>query len=172
MPLSFRICNIVDLNQLIEISKSTYYEAFAGKNTKESMDQYLNDAFNRNQLKSELENKDSTFYFAYFQNDLIGYFKINKGDAQEEKFDENTIELARLYVIKEYRNKKFGEKILTKALELAKQTDAEFIWLGVWDRNPEAQRFYERFGFIKFGQHPFYMGAEKQTDYLMRLFLR
>jgi diamine N-acetyltransferase len=172
MSLSFRTCNMDDLDQLIEISKSTYYEAFASKNTKEIMDQYLHDAFNRNQLKSELENNDSIFYFVYFLNELIGYFKINKGNAQEEKFDESTIELARLYVIKEYRNKKFGEKILKKAIELAKQTEVEFMWLGVWDRNPEAQRFYERFGFRKFGQHPFYMGIEKQTDFLMRLFLR
>jgi len=51
----------------------------------------------------------------------------------------------------------------------AKKLNTEYLWLGVWDKNTGAIRFYERNGFVKFDEHPFYMGDELQTDYLMKL---
>ncbi len=43
-----------------------------------------------------------------------------------------------------------------------------YLWLGVWERNERAVGFYERMGFTKAGTHEFLMGAERQTDHLMR----
>jgi ribosomal protein S18 acetylase RimI-like enzyme len=156
---------------LIRISIKTFNEAFASKNTEESMHGYMKDAFNHQQLEIELNNPDSSFYFAYSENELIGFFKMNYGTAQVESFQEKTVELGRLYVLKEYQNKKFGEQMLQKAIELGKEAEAVYIWLGVWERNPEAIRFYERHEFKHFGQHPFFMGTEEQTDLLYRLYL-
>ncbi len=169
--LIFKKCTLSDLDQLVWISTTTFYEAFADRNTEEAMSAYMKEAFHPKQLKSEIENKNSSFYFTYCNNELAGFFKINIGDAQVEIYPEKTMELGRLYVIKEFRNKKIGEQMLNRAIELAKEFGAEFIWLGVWDRNPEAIRFYERHGFKRYGEHPFYMGKERQTDYLFRKFL-
>jgi diamine N-acetyltransferase len=170
MLLSIKKCTAENLEQLIELSVSTFYEAFHERNTKETMEKYLRDAFSYEQMKSELFDTNSGFYFAYYQTNLVGYFKINTGDSQNEKFPEHTVELARFYIVKEFRNKKLGSEMLNIAIEMTRKTGAEFLWLGVWDRNPEAQKFYERHGFKKFGQHPFVMGEEVQTDYLMRFY--
>lgn len=171
MSITIRKCTTDDLDQLVWISKTTFFDAFAAKNTEEAMSSYMNEAFNPEQLKSELENVNSSFYFVYFDNELAGFFKININDAQIETYPEKTIELGRIYVLKEFRNKKIGEQMLQKAIEMGKEMNADFIWLGVWDRNPEAIRFYERHGFQKYGQHPFFMGKEEQTDLLFRLYL-
>jgi ribosomal protein S18 acetylase RimI-like enzyme len=171
MSIRYRKCNETDLEKLVWISVTTFYEAFVSKNTAESMKGYMDYAFNPQKLKGELNNLESEFYFTYYDDQLVGFFKINKGTAQVEIFPENTIELERIYVLKEFRNKQIGEKMLMKAIEIGNKSKAEFIWLGVWEKNPEAQRFYERHGFKKFGQHPFFMGTEEQTDILMRLYL-
>jgi ribosomal protein S18 acetylase RimI-like enzyme len=44
-----------------------------------------------------------------------------------------------------------------------------YLWLGVWEHNRGAIRFYERHGFVKFGEHPYYVGNDCQTDWMMRL---
>jgi len=172
MPITIKKCTISDLDELLWISETTFYEAFVSKNTEEAMSSYMKQAFNLQQLKSELENQESAFYFAYHTGKLSGYFKISTGNAQVEKYSEKTIELARIYVIKEFRNLKIGEQMLQKAIVMGEAINAEFIWLGVWDRNPEAIRFYERHGFAKYGQHPFIMGKEEQTDLLYRRYLK
>lgn len=169
--VSIRKCLPADLEQLLRISTTTFYEAFVDRNTEEAMSGYMNEAFTLEKLESELTNPESDFYFAYYDKELAGYFKLNTGQAQVEKYEKTTIELARLYVVKEFRNKKIGEFMLNKAIEIGENMGATFIWLGVWDRNPDAIRFYERHGFRKYGEHPFYMGKERQTDYLFRKFL-
>jgi len=57
---------------------------------------------------------------------------------------------------------------MTKAVERAKDLNLQYIWLGVWEKNTDAKRFYERHGFVEFGNHEFKMGDDVQTDILMR----
>ncbi len=38
------------------------------------------------------------------------------------------------------------------------------IWLGVWDRNLQARKFYERCGYKKIGMESFILGSDKQKD--------
>jgi len=57
---------------------------------------------------------------------------------------------------------------MTKAVERAKDLNLQYIWLGVWEKNTDAKRFYERHGFVEFGSHEFKMGDDVQTDILMR----
>jgi ribosomal protein S18 acetylase RimI-like enzyme len=45
----------------------------------------------------------------------------------------------------------------------------DFVWLGVWEHNTAAIKFYQRHGFTKFGEHPYYVGNDKQMDWLMRI---
>jgi ribosomal protein S18 acetylase RimI-like enzyme len=65
-----------------------------------------------------------------------------------------------------------GQSLLDHAKQLAKEQNAHFLWLGVWEHNPGAIRFYERNGFQKFGEHPFILGKDVQNDFLMRLACR
>jgi diamine N-acetyltransferase len=171
MALQLHKCTAEDMDQLVWISTSTFREVFGPLNAKENLEEYIDKAFNYQQLKSEMDNKNAAFYFCYNQDKLIGYFKINREEAQLEKFDAKSIELERIYVLKEFRNKKFGQKMLEKAIQLGRETGVEFIWLGVWENNSGAIKFYQRNGFEKFSQHTFLLGKDLQTDNLMRLYL-
>lgn len=82
------------------------------------------------------------------------------------------MEIERIYVLKEFHGKKVGQILYEKAIELAKGIDADFIWLGVWEENPRAIRFYEKNGFSAFDKHIFQLGNDEQTDIMMKLELK
>ncbi len=169
MTLTFRLCDNNDLMELISISRSTYYNSFAADNSPENMTLYLDAAFNKSNLTEELKNKKSNFYFVYLMDVVVGYFKINWGNAQTQINDKDTIEIERIYVLKEFQRKHLGQKMLAKIIEIAKSKKAKYIWLGVWEKNIKAIRFYEKNGFKKYGEHDFLLGKEKQNDHLMKL---
>jgi diamine N-acetyltransferase len=161
-----------DLKELQELGKKTFYEAFAAENTAENMQYYLDTNFTDEKLTEEINNPDSAFYFAKLDDKPIGYLKINAGQAQTELPGNNSsLEIERIYVLQEFQGKKVGQILFDKAVEIAKEKNAEYIWLGVWEKNVRAIRFYEKNGFIPFSKHLFKLGDDEQTDIMMKLVL-
>lgn len=171
MKLSFNKCTLDDLFDLIEISKSTFITSFEKVNNPEDFKSYISSAFSEKKIRSELMNPHTAFYFVYFENDLVGYFKLNEKNAQNEQFEDTSIELERIYVKKAFQGRQIGKKMLFKIIEIAKTKDVTFLWLGVWEHNDAAIRFYKRHNFEKFSTHPYYLGSDKQTDWLLKLVL-
>lgn len=171
MKLTFKRCGNENLMELVSISRSTFYNSFIADNTRENMELYLDTAFTKATLAADLENPGSEFYFAYLMDVVVGYFKINEAAAQKNIKDETSLEIERIYVLKEFQRKKLGQKMLEKVIEIARNKGSKYIWLGVWEKNISAIRFYERNGFEKFGTRDFTLGNEKQTDNLMKLIL-
>lgn len=160
---------IADLKSVQEIGRQTFYETFSAVNTKEDMAGYLEKSFSDIQLTKELSDKDSAFYIASDQHRVIGYLKINTGGAQTELKDDNALEIERIYVLQEYHGKKVGQLLYDKAIEVAKQQNSDYVWLGVWEENPRAINFYQKNGFIAFDKHIFRLGDDEQTDIMMKL---
>lgn len=158
-----------DIKILEEISKKTFSETFSEQNTEEDMFKYLNDSFSPEKLTCELSDKNSQFYFAIFNNEIIGYSKLNHGESQTDIQDDNAIELERIYVLKMFQGKKAGQALLENAINIAMQENANYLWLGVWENNYKAISFYRKNGFIEFSTHRFILGDDIQTDILMKL---
>ena len=169
MNASFRACTIEDLDDLVEISRVTFVDAFEKVNNPEDFRNYLSKAFSIEKIKSELLDSNTQFYFAYLNDSLVGYFKLNEREAQTESFEDNTLELERIYVLQHFQGKQIGKAMLYKAIAIARSKKASFLWLGVWEKNKEAIKFYERYGFKKFMTHPYLIGKDRQTDWLMKL---
>lgn len=74
------------------------------------------------------------------------------------------MELERIYVLSPYQGQGVGAKALNFVLQLAKRTNKTYVWLGVWEKNEAAIRFYEKWGFKKIGTHPYDIGNDRQTD--------
>ncbi|WP_432405697.1 GNAT family N-acetyltransferase [Wukongibacter sp. M2B1] len=168
MKLDIRECTIDDLVALREISYRTYDDTFKNMNTPANMKDYLEKAFDIDKMHDELLNIDSQFYFLYADGELAGYLKLNEGPAQTDIRDPQSIEVERIYVLKEFHSKGLGSVLLNKAKDIAKEREKAYIWLGVWEKNDKAIQFYKRNGFYLIGQHYFFMGDDEQTDLIMR----
>ncbi|MBC5775379.1 GNAT family N-acetyltransferase [Pontibacter sp. KCTC 32443] len=161
-----------DIIQLQEIGRQTFSETFSAGNSEENMAAYLEEGFSKEKLTAELNNPDSEFYFALLNNKVIGYLKLNFGQSQTELQDDKALEIERIYVLKEFHGQNVGQLLYEKAMQIAKQKNAAYVWLGVWEENPRAINFYKKNGFVAFDKHIFRLGNDEQTDIMMKLQLK
>ena len=158
-----------EIDELRSISRQTFFETFADGNTESDMKKYLDENFSIEIMTSELMIPESEFYFASIDNKITGYLKLNFGQAQTELKSQKALEIERIYVLKEFQGKKVGQILYETALNIATRAKADYLWLGVWEKNPRAINFYKKNGFVEFDKHIFKLGNDEQTDIMMKL---
>lgn len=158
--ISLREVGNRDLELLQKISRETFQESFSDQNTEENMRHYLENSLSLEKLTEEFNNPDSAFYIPYLNGEYVGYLKLN--------FENDNVEIERIYVYKPFHGKGIGQQLLDKALDIAREKNVSQIWLGVWEHNARAIAFYTKNGFEAFDHHIFLLGDDKQTDILMR----
>lgn len=158
-----------DIDQLQKVGRQTFFETFSAGNTEENMKKYLEAGFSKERLTAELNNAHSEFYFAELDGSVIGYLKLNIGQSQTEIKDDKALEIERIYVLKEFHGKKIGQLLWEQAMQIARQLNVDYVWLGVWEENTRAINFYKKNGFVEFDKHIFTLGNDEQTDIMMKL---
>lgn len=171
--LQIQIVGVVleDLPLLQEISKKTFFDSFAVMNTAENMKFHLDHHFTAEKLRTEILNPGSKFYFALFRGTIAGYLKMNTGHAQTVLPNDEGVEIERIYVDGAFKGKGIGKVFVSKVIDVATKLHAKYIWLGVWEHNAPAIRFYEKNGFRKFSRHLFRLGDDDQTDLLLKKYM-
>ena len=160
-----------DAETIGKVAAQTFTETFEWYNTAENMRDYNESHFKPHHILKEIEDKNSILYVALINDEIIGYAKLKSSETPKELGNVTSIEIERLYVKKEFHDKKVGLALMNTCLEKAKENKVDVIWLGVWEQNPKAINFYTKVGFEKFGQHIFQLGDDAQTDYLMKYHL-
>ena len=159
---------VSDVSILRGIARDTFIETFSEANKAEDMDRYLAKNFSEDQLARELSNPNSFFYVAEVNGHIVGYLKLNTAHAQTEPQAADALEIERIYVLGSYHGGGVGQALYHHAMSVAEDRKASYVWLGVWEHNHRALRFYEKNGFITFGTHIFQLGNDQQTDILMK----
>lgn len=170
--ITIRKVSLNDISELQTIAKQTFFDTFSPHNTEENMSKYMNEGFTTEKLLTEIQNENSEFFFALLEDEVIGYLKVNTGDAQTELQNNPSLEIERIYVSKDFHGKKVGQILYDKALKIVKEKNVDYVWLGVWEENPRAIQFYKKNGFVEFDKHIFKFGNEEQTDIMMKFDLK
>jgi ribosomal protein S18 acetylase RimI-like enzyme len=132
------------------------------------MDEHVGRAYARVALERELAEPDSSFFLATVGEQAAGFIKLNRERAQTERQPFSSVEVEQIYLLREFQGLGLGRRLMEKAFDAARDDGLEYVWLGVWERNPSAIGFYEHAGFSRFGSHPFRFGSVEHTDVLMR----
>ncbi|WP_313100229.1 GNAT family N-acetyltransferase [Epilithonimonas sp.] len=169
--IQIRKVGLEDIADLQSIGRQTFAETFSEGNSEEDMNQYLEEKFSVSQLKSELSDENSMFYFAFVDKNIVGYLKVNSGDSQTEIKDKNAMEIERIYVKNDFHGKSVAKHLYNKAIEIAESKNVDYVWLGVWEENARAISFYRKNNFVEFDKHIFKLGNDEQTDIMMKLHL-
>jgi ribosomal protein S18 acetylase RimI-like enzyme len=164
MNQEIRKVRISDAESLAQIGAETFFETFSDQNTKEDMDLYLKETFNPEKIASQLKDPETRFFILEIQNKIVAYTKLRL-----EK--DGSLEIERIYVLKEFQGKKFGTLLMDHALNYATEHGCKRVWLGVWEKNEKAINFYKTFGFSIYGSHVFLLGKDSQNDLLMEKFI-
>ncbi len=169
MSATIKPCTEADLEALRKVSIETFVETFADQNTEEDIAEYVRNSFSHEELSRQVGELESAFFFAVVDGEVAGYLKVNVGDAQTEDVGEGALEVERIYALQSFKRQGLGTLMMQRAISEAIGRGLRSVWLGVWEHNVAARRFYERLGFSVFGSHVFTLGDDEQTDLLMKL---
>jgi ribosomal protein S18 acetylase RimI-like enzyme len=167
--LKIRRGTVSDAETLAPLAMKIFNDAFAGNplNKPEDMRVYIAEAFSLEQTRRELSDAETLFYVAEIGAEMIGYAKLQERSTEDCIADVSPIELSRLYVRKDFHGRGIAEKLMNECFDYARRKNYRTMWLGVWEYNFRAQKFYEKFGFARVGSHVFQLGSDAQTDWVM-----
>jgi ribosomal protein S18 acetylase RimI-like enzyme len=166
--VTIRFATESDAELIADLSRSTFYETFAEYNSPKNMELFLKEQFTRPRLIKEVGATENTFLLAYHNKDVAGYVKLRQGDVPKQLKGLRALEIARIYVVKDFLSKGVGKELMQASIDIAKERKLEVVWLAVWEKNDRAFRFYSNWGFEKFGSQVFLLGMDLQKDWLMR----
>jgi len=167
--LKLRRGEITDAEKLQPLAVIIFNDTFAANplNKPEDMRVYIAEAFSLEQTRRELADGHTTFFIVEVKDEMIGYAKLQEQTTEECVSDANPIELARLYVLKNFHGRGIAEKLMNECFKYAAGKNYRTMWLAVWEHNFRAQRFDEQLGFTKVGSHVFQLGRDPQIDWVM-----
>lgn len=167
MALTIRKGSTSDLELLQRVGRKAFADTFSEHNTEEDMSLYLDKSYSAEKISAELDDPDGIFLIAFDGENCAGYARLRRIE-NPDGVTGSAIEIERLYAVSECIGKQVGKNLMDACLDYARENHFETVWLGVWEKNLRAIRFYEKYGFVKFGEHVFMLGLDAQNDWLMK----
>lgn len=161
-----RVATQADISDLVELGRSTFEEAFGADNDPDDLNNYLKVSFNPEVIAQAMFD-GSVFYLAQKDNQTVGYLKLNPNAKTSQTESLNALQLERIYVRQSFYGKGLGLDLLSFAIHHATQQNYEYIWLGVWQQNDRAIRFYLKNKFEVIGTKLFKIGSRINEDFVM-----
>jgi diamine N-acetyltransferase len=169
MKLSIRKAGISDVKIICALGVTTFYEAYFAFDDSSDLAEYVLENFSVGQIEKELKDKNSTFFIAEIEKGAVGYAKLRENAPAECLAGENTIEIHRIYILEKMKGKRVGDALMKKCFDEARRKNYKSVWLGVWEENLLAQKFYQKYGFEKVGELQFPYADVIGTNYVLKL---
>jgi len=128
------------------LASATFYEAYFEQDESENLAAYIHESFEIETVRSELAEPGSIFFIALQDGKAVGYARLIENSPIDCIAHTNIIELRRIW---------------------PKGRGFENLWLGVWEENIRAQRFYAKFGFRNVGSITFPYGDVTGTNLVL-----
>jgi diamine N-acetyltransferase len=175
--VSIRRATIDDRSTLAALARRTFLAAFGSDNDADDLERYVDEALSEARFAEQLTEPDATFLLIEQAptggrsgpapaSTPVGYAHLRPGSAPAVE-GVDPVELVRLYVEHHLTGSGHGARLLQAAIDEAGGRGHDTLWLGVWEHNHAAQRFYERWGFRQVGVVRFVLGSDVQTDRIM-----
>jgi diamine N-acetyltransferase len=170
-----RLATLDDRSHLADLGRRTFVAAFGPDNDPADVQRYVDEAFSEERVGEQLGDPDSVFLVLEAANGgtappstagPIGYAHLRAG-SDDAVHGDRPVELVRLYVDPNLTGAGHGVRLLHAAMDVARDRDHDVLWLGVWEHNLGARRFYERWGFEQVGAWAFVLGSDVQTDLIL-----
>ena len=148
-----------DAAALAALARDTFVEAFGADNAAEDMAMYTAAEFGEAQQRREILDPNVVTLLV----DDVAYAQLRRTPGAVH----GEVELARFYVRRADHGRGVAQALMSAVLAEVRALGATSLWLGVWERNARAIRFYRKCGFERCGTQPFLLGRDLQTDWVM-----
>jgi len=170
--LAIRRATAADAEALSAFAATVFRETFAPDNDPMDMQAYLSDAFTPEKQAAEIADGSCVCFIAEVGETLAGYALLrieapDQRDPLEARPVARPVELQRFYVEHAWHGRGIAPRLMAACVDAARTAGGTTMWLGVWERNARAIRFYVKQGFTDVGSQAFQLGADLQTDRVM-----
>lgn len=156
-----------DAGALAEIAARTFMATFADVTAPHDLAAFLAATYGVAQQGAEIADPEVATVLAVDGEAIVGFVQVRRGVPPPCVPPAGAIELGRLYVDGPYHGHGVAGLLMEEAVRRASTAGASVLWLGVFEHNLRARRFYEKWGFRDAGEHFFMVGADAQRDVIM-----
>jgi diamine N-acetyltransferase len=165
--LIWREGTLDDAAALAEFGARAFAETFAADNDPSDMAAYLPTAYGEALQRAELLDPHVEFWVVEQRGALAAYAMLRIGGTDPSVHALRPLQIERFYVDATWHGRGIAGALMSRAFERAHTHHADALWLGVWERNARAIRFYEKHGFQAVGRQTFQLGSDLQNDLVM-----
>lgn len=164
-----RQASVDDAHALSVFARRVFHDTFAADNDPADMALYLDYAFTESKQRGELADASRVCLLVEQDGVLVAYASVFNGSGNEHVTGGRPVELERFYVDQRWHGAGLAAPLMAAVKAQAVAWGGDALWLGVWERNAKAIRFYEKQGFERVGAQTFTLGADVQQDAVMRV---
>jgi ribosomal protein S18 acetylase RimI-like enzyme len=167
LSIFVRRATVADAAELAAFGARVFAATFAKDNTADDMAMFLGANYSPERQAREIENPHTTTLLAIDGDTLVAFAQLIASKPPEIVSGDAAVEIARFYVDPAQHGRGIAQTLMDAVLDHARVAGRRTVWLGVWERNPRAIRFYGKYGFTDVGAQPFLLGRDLQTDRVM-----
>jgi ribosomal protein S18 acetylase RimI-like enzyme len=164
---AIRRAGLTDASALADLGRRTFADTFGADNSADDLRAYLDGAYAEPIQRQELASSDLTYFLAEADGVPVGFALLRRDNSSPFVDDPTAIELQRLYVDRVWHGSGLAQALMATCVQHAVARGAGSLFLGVWERNAKALRFYAAQGFVVVGSQRFMVGSDAQTDLVM-----
>jgi ribosomal protein S18 acetylase RimI-like enzyme len=159
-----------DVPALARFGSDTFCAAFGHLYRPEDLALFLDQVYSETSVREEVAGDQCIHQLACDGADLLGYVKLRYPSWYAKHSDaRDAIALGQLYTAPARIGEGIGAALMEWALAEARQRGHDAIQLSVWAENFGAQRFYGRYGFAKIADIDFWVGQQRDDEFLYEL---
>lgn len=163
--LRIRRATIDDAAKLADFAARVFIETFGDENDPEDLRDHVEQSYNLAQQSAEIRDASTaTWLVERDDGSLVGYAQICRKRAPPHVGAAKPVEIYRFYIDRSAHGSGLAHRLMSTAFAQAREWGADIVWLGVWEHNPRAMKFYRKFGFADVGSIDFFVGPDRQTD--------
>ncbi len=155
-----RRATIDDAAALAEFGRRTFIDAFGAQNEPADVEAYCAKSYGVAQQTREIS--EGITLLAEERSAIVAFAQVHRSQSPF-----GDVELGRFYVDRDHHGRGLARELMDAVLTAARTIGGRKLWLSVWEHNPRAIRFYEKYGFLDEGAQPFLVGSDLQTDRVM-----
>lgn len=181
-PPSTSIHDMYDVEQasaadaagIASLGRDVFTTTFGNSMPPKDLQYYLDEAYSTAAIERDIATPNKHFWVAKSRDPsekltdpsrVVGFVQMTEGTTEDFLgVDDKLVELHRLYLRSESQGTGLAKKLIENMEDWSRSKGYERMWLGVWDRNEKAKRFYRKFGYTKRGIHSFKMGDTLDID--------
>jgi ribosomal protein S18 acetylase RimI-like enzyme len=165
--LELRTATAYQAAALAQVMERTFRDTFDSSTAEEHMAEHCRNSYGEAIQRAEIFDPDITTFLCIDGESIAGFAQVRTGKRPTCVTASRPVELHRIYVDAPWHGRGVAALLMQAALDDAARRGADGVWLGVWENNPRAIRFYAKFGFTEVGEHLFHVGSDAQRDLLM-----